>query len=164
MAGTPAPLEIARIGKAHGLRGEVHVWPISNRPERFAPGAQAMLDDRELVVATARRQADHWVVHFEGVDDRSAAELLTGGVLVAAPLGSLPEDEFWVHELIGCSVRDQHGVERGVVEALEENPAHDLLVLTTGALVPMVFVREVRDGVITVDVPEGLFPEPEHED
>lgn len=152
-------LEIARIGKAHGLRGDVHVWPITDRDERFAPGARSFVGSRELVVAQARRQSDHWVVRFEGVDDRSAAEALNGGVLMAEPLGPLPEGEFWVHELVGQSVRDQHGIVRGIVEAVQENPAHDLLVLDTGALVPMVFVRETADGVISIDVPDGLFDE-----
>ena len=159
MAGAPARLEIARIGRAHGLRGEVHVWPVTDRDERFQPGATAMVGARELVVASARRQGDHWVVRYEGVDDRTAAEALNGGVLTAEPLGPLPEGEFWVHELVGCTVRDQHGVDRGVVEAVQENPAHDLLVLADGALVPMVFVRTVVDRVITIDAPDGLFGE-----
>ena len=152
-------LEIARIGKAHGLRGDVHVWPVTDRDERFASGARSYVGSRELVVANARRQSDHWVVHFEGVDDRNAAEALNGGVMMGDPLGELPEGEFWVHELVGLHVRDQHGIDRGVVDAVQENPAHDLLVLDTGALVPMVFVRETRDGVIMIDVPDGLFDE-----
>ena len=163
MAGAPARLEIARIGRAHGLRGEVHVWPVTDRDERFQPGARATVGARELVVAGARRQGDHWVVRFEGVDDRSAAEALNGGVLTAEPLGPLPSGEYWVHELVGCSVVDQLGVERGVVEAVLEIPAHDLLVLDDGALVPMVFVRSVLDGVISVEVPAGLFGEADGE-
>jgi 16S rRNA processing protein RimM len=159
VAGTPAHLEIARIGKPHGLRGEVHVWPITDRDERFAPGARAQLGDRELVVVRARRQGDHWVVLYEGVEDRTAAVRLNGGVLTAEPLGPLPEGEFWIHELIGCTVRDQHGIDRGVVEAVQENPAHDLLVLDSGALVPITFLRTKDAGAIVVDVPDGLFEE-----
>ena len=41
--------------------------------------------------------------------------------------------------------------------AVEANPAHDLLVLDSGALVPMVFVVEQRDGVVVIDPPDGLF-------
>lgn len=159
MAGEPARLEIARVGRPHGLRGDVHVWPISDRDERFVVGAHAFLGQREVVIAASRKQADHWVVRFEGVDDRNGAEALNGGVLKAEPLGPLPEGEFWVHELVGCAVRDQHGVDRGSVAAVQENPAHDLLVLDSGALVPMVFVREMVDGVVQVDVPDGLFDE-----
>jgi 16S rRNA processing protein RimM len=154
---SPERLQIARVGRAHGLRGEVHVWPITDREERFAPGARAFLRQREMVIAAVRPMDGHWLIRFEGVDDRNAAEALNGGVLEAEPLGPLPEGEYWVHELIGRRVRDQHGREHGRVEAVQDNPAHALLVLESGALVPMVFVRTTQDDVIDVDVPEGLF-------
>lgn len=160
----PERLQIARIGRAHGLRGEVHVWPITDRSERFAVGAQSYVRDRVLTIATARPVDDHWLIRFEGVDDRSAAEALNGGVLEAEPLGPLPEGEYWVHELIGMSVRDQHGIDRGVVDAVQENPAHPLLVLSSGALVPMVFVRATSDNIIDVEVPVGLFADEEVDD
>ncbi len=100
------------------------------------------------------------LVQFAGVDDRTEAERLLGVVLHAAALadsGELTEGEFWVHELVGSAVVDRAGVRRGTVEAVEANPAHDLLVLDDGALVPMVFVVEQRDGEVVIDPPDGLF-------
>jgi 16S rRNA processing protein RimM len=82
-------------------------------------------------------------------------------VLAAEPLaadaGELTDGEFWVHELVGSRVVDRAGVGRGSVIAVEANPAHDLLVLDGGALVPMVFVVEQRDGEVVIDPPDGLF-------
>ena len=66
-------------------------------------------------------------------------------------------DELFVHQLVGCRVVDQDGVDRGTVTAVEANPASDLLVLTGGALVPLTFVVSVDGAVISVDVPAGLF-------
>jgi 16S rRNA processing protein RimM len=100
------------------------------------------------------------LVCFEGVADRTAAEALQGRELTAAPLGDdveLAADEMWVHELVGAVVVDRSGAELGTVTAVEANPAHDLLVLSGGALVPMVFVVEQRAGTIVIDPPEGLF-------
>jgi 16S rRNA processing protein RimM len=100
------------------------------------------------------------LVRFEGVDDRTAAEALQGLELTAAPLGDeveLDDDEVWVHEIVGAEVRDRSGEAIGRVAAVEANPAHDLLVLDDGALVPMVFVVEQRDGVVVIDPPDGLF-------
>jgi 16S rRNA processing protein RimM len=161
--GAPAAgdrLVVGRIGRAHGLRGEVAVRFTSNRPERAEAGAVLHVGDRQLVVAASRPHQDRVLVRFEGVDDRTAAEALQGLELTAAPLGDeveLDDDEIWVHEIVGAEVRDRSGEAIGRVAAVEANPAHDLLVLDDGALVPMVFVVEQRDGVVVIDPPDGLF-------
>jgi 16S rRNA processing protein RimM len=155
-------LEIGRVGRAHGLHGEVAVRFSSNRPERAAVGASVFVEERELVIVASRPHQGRMLVRFGGVDDRTAAEELLGAVLTAEPLGSvegdgMAGDEFWVHELIGCSVVDRAGTNLGEVTAVEANPAHDLLVLDGGALVPIVFVIEQRDGKVVIDPPDGLF-------
>jgi 16S rRNA processing protein RimM len=161
--GAPAPgdrLVVGRVGRAHGLRGEVAVRFSSNRPERGLPGSVLYAGGRELVVASSRPHQGRVLVRFEGVDDRTAAEALQGLELTAAPLGDevmLERDELWVHEVVGAQVQDRTGATVGRVVAVEANPAHDLLVLDGGALVPMVFVIEQRDGVVVIDPPEGLF-------
>lgn len=153
-------LEVGRIGRAHGLRGEVVVSLISNRSERVAPGSVLQSDRGPLEVATSRPLKDRHVVQFVGVEGRDAAEAMAGVVLRAEALDD-PE-VLWAHELIGCVVVDADGVERGVVESLQDNPASDLLVLDTGALVPLTFVVDgpaegAADGRIHVDTPPGLF-------
>jgi 16S rRNA processing protein RimM len=152
-------LQIAHITRAHGLRGEVVVAPVSNRAERFAAGAVWTIGDVEYRVDAARRQTDRYVVKLAGVDDRDAAEALRGSTAYAPPLGELPEGEMWVHELVGCTCVDRAGVRLGVVESVEDNPAHDLLVLDSGVLIPMVFVTAHDAGArtVTVDPPEGLL-------
>jgi 16S rRNA processing protein RimM len=150
-------LEVGRIGRAHGLHGEVSVAAITNRDERFAPGSVLHAGSREFVVASSRRHQDRWLVRFEGIEDRTAAELLRNLVLEAEPIEGDDDDELWVHELVGAEVRDKAGTVVGRVTAVEANPAHDLLVLENGALVPAVFVVEQRDGVVIIDPPEGLF-------
>jgi len=154
----PPRLEVARVGRAHGLRGEVAVTFTSNRPERTAVGARLFAGERELVIVAARRHQGRWLVQFEGIGDRTQAEQLLGQVLS----GEIGQDQgagedLWVHEMIGCAVVDRDGRELGTVGSVEANPAHDLLVLDGGRLVPIVFVTEHREGRIVVDVPDGLF-------
>jgi 16S rRNA processing protein RimM len=152
---TPSPgeLEIGRVGRAHGVHGEVTVTFVSNRRERAEPGAVMHAGNRTLVVASARPHHDKWLVHFEGVDDRTAAEALRGDAVVA-----LADDEFWVHDLIGSAVVESRGATLGRVVAIEANPAHDLLVLDQDVLVPLPFVVERHDdGTIVVELPEGLL-------
>jgi 16S rRNA processing protein RimM len=154
-------LVVGRVGRAHGLHGEVAVTFTSNRPERSAPGAVLFAGDRELVIDAARPHQGRMLVHFEGVDDRTDAERLLGAELtadpLAAPVSGLDDDELWVHEVVGVEVVLRDGAPVGRVVAVEANPAHDLLVLDGGALVPMVFVVEQRDGRLVIDPPDGLL-------
>jgi len=107
-------------------------------------------------VTRARPLKDRHVVTFEGVHTIERAESLRGVVLRAEPLERA--GVLWVDELVGATVRDRDGTALGVVASVEANPASDLLVLDTGALVPSRFVvGDVRDGEVTVDVPEGLL-------
>lgn len=149
------------MGRAHGLAGEVAVTFVSDRVERTTPGATlfAAAEDgrtQSLVITTARPHQGRWLLRFEGIADRTAAEALRGSVLSADALPSDP-DELWVHELIGAEVHDTEGARIGVVVAVQANPAHDLLVLEGGALVPVTFVVEHEPGRVVVDVPDGLL-------
>ena len=156
--GLGARLEVGRIGRAHGLRGDVVVTPVSNVPERFATGSTLWVDDRPLLIVSSRPNQHRFVVRFEGVDDRDGADALRGKLVEAEPLAEPPADGgLWVHELIGSEVRDRAGESVGHVVAVEANPAHDLLVLDSGALVPMVFVVDHEPGVVVVDLPDGLL-------
>lgn len=148
-------LVVGRIGRPHGVRGEVYVHLTTDRTERLAPGARLTAGDRELVVLASRPQQDRWLVTFEGVTDRSGAEALTNVELSGEPIED--PDAVWVHDLIGSRVVEADGTERGRCVAVIANPADDILELDSGALVPARFVVSCRDGVTTVEVPEGLF-------
>ena len=162
--GRPAKdlLEVGRVDRPHGVRGEVVVSLVTNRTERLNPGAELQTADTSLVVRRARPLERRWLVAFEGYGDRDAAEGLRGAVLLAAPL----EDptELWVHRLIGGEVVCDAGVARGRVTAVQANPASDLLVLDSGALVPLTFLVAVEGtgeaARILVDIPAGLFELP----
>ena len=149
--------EVGRIGRAHGVGGEVYVLLITDRVERLAPGARLLAGSQWLTVSESRPQQQRWLVHFEGVDDRTMAEKLTNSILLAEPLVDDRDDALWVHELIGSRVVDRQGVDRGTCVAVLDNPAHDIIELDTGALVPVTFVLTCSGGVTTIDPPEGLF-------
>jgi 16S rRNA processing protein RimM len=150
-------LEVGRITRIHGLRGEVVVDLHTDRLERVAPGSVLDTSRGPLVVATSRPFQGRHLVRFEGVDSREAAERIGGLALHAEAIDD--PDALWVHDLIGTTVVEADGRERGRVASVEANPAHDMLVLDDGTLVPVVFVTSVLDGRTTVEVPEGIFPD-----
>jgi 16S rRNA processing protein RimM len=154
--------EVGRIGRAHGVHGELYVSLITDRVERLAPGARLLAGSRWLTVVESREQQQQkWLVRFDDVDDRTAAEKLTNSTLLAEPLpddrGDDDGDALWVHELIGSRVVDHQGIVRGVCVAVIDNPAHDILELDTGALIPVTFVVSCLAGTTIIDPPDGLF-------
>jgi 16S rRNA processing protein RimM len=149
-------LEVGRIGRPHGLRGEAMVHLVTDRAERVDVGSELFAEDRDLIVVSSRPHQNGWIVQFDGFSSREAIEPLVGRVLSAESLDD--PDALWVHELIGSRVVEQRtGTDRGVVVTVLENPAHDLLELDTGALVPMPFVVSHDAGVVRIDPPDGLF-------
>jgi 16S rRNA processing protein RimM len=145
------------VARPHGLRGEVVVDLVTNRPEqRLAPGSLLATDGGDLEVTAARPHQGRWLVTFAGVTDRDGAERLRDVVLRGQPLEE--DGTLWVHELVGAPVVDAAGVALGTVEAVEANPASDLLVLAGERLVPLTFVVDRRpDGTVVVDPPAGLL-------
>lgn len=155
----PDLLEVGRIGRPHGVRGDTYVTFTSDVQARHEPGSVLVVEtpqgSRELVIERSRPEKDRWVVHFAGVDDRNEVERLTNKTLYGRPL---PDgDALWVHELIGSSVVDTKGAVIGSCVAVIENPAHGLLELDDGSLVPVPFVVSCSGGVTVIDPPPGLF-------
>jgi len=149
-------LEVGRIIKAQGLNGQVLVDLWSDRVERLAAGSELLTERGALRVVASIAHTRRFIVTFEGIDTREKAEHLRGVVLSAPRLHD--ESVIWIDQLYDAEVFDAQGVRRGVVVGVEANPASDLLVLDSGALVPLTFVTTVEANVrIDVEVPDGLF-------
>lgn len=152
---------VGRVGRAHGVRGEVSVDVRTDEPDRrFAPGATLRPEPSTrdaLTVQSVRPHGTRLLVAFHQITDRTAAESLLGAMLLA-PLvedaRSADPDEFYDHQLIGLAVRTTEGDRVGAVSDVLHLPAQDVIVVaTTGgreALVP--FVAEL---VPTVDLEAG---------
>ena len=163
-------LEVGRIARPHGLLGEVVVALITNRTERLAPGARLTSSPpapaaaggaaasgiaRVLEVRKSRPFQGRYLVEFEGVHTREAADELRGALLLAPAVDD--PDALFVHDLVGSEVVEADGTRHGTVLAVQANPASDLLVMDDGNLVPLRFVVGRAEGCLVVDVPAGLF-------
>lgn len=158
VGGTPPEVrQVGTVHRAHGVRGELAVELLTDRTDRLAVGAEVRVGDRWLTVRASRRLPDRWLVGFAGIDDRTQAEALAHQPLFAVADDGGDPAALWVHQLIGAQVVDQHGIDRGRCVAVVANPAHDLLELDRGSLVPAVFVTGLTDGIAHVTAPDGLF-------
>jgi 16S rRNA processing protein RimM len=162
----PELLLAGRAGKPHGLSGELYVTPISDDPRRFEPGAVLVGVRGELLtVERSRSHHGRFLIKFEGVDDRTAAEMKRGPLYVQRDdVRVLKQGEWWEHELIGMRVEDPQGQELGRITGVLSRVAQDLLVIETPAgerLVPLVeaIVSEIdrEAGRAVVDAPPGLL-------
>jgi 16S rRNA processing protein RimM len=173
---------VARVGKPHGIRGEVTVDVRTDSPdERFLPGAvlhvvwpparrgtvpaAPVSAPSELTVTTARDHNGTLLLRLEGVSDRNAAERLHGALLEADVEASGDDDAWYPAELIGLRVESTGGLLLGTVVSLDQGAAQDLLGVSCSdgvrrlvpfvkALVPVV---DVAGGRIVVDAPPGLL-------
>ena len=170
-------LVVGRIGRAHGVRGDLFVEPFTDEPEvRFAIGAQLITSENDARLKTLKVTENKWhsgklILHFAGVDDRTIAEKLKGTELSADvdPL-ELPEDpdEFYDHQLVGLNV-SHLGQIIGQVDQVLHLPAQDLLsvIKSDGSEVLIPFVKQIVPEVdlinrnLVITPPPGLLNEQE---
>lgn len=163
---------VGRIGRPHGIKGEVTVEVRTDLPERrFASGSLLVTEPARvgpLTVAAARWHSGRLLLSVAGVSDRNGAEALRGVVLSAdVPDDEVAEDpeEFFDHQLRGLAVRTVEGAEVGVVDDVIHLPGQDLLGVRRPdgreALVPfvaeMVPEIDVDAGFLVIDPPPGLL-------
>ena len=164
------PLVVGRIGRAHGVRGEVVIEVRTDDPDtRFAAGTKIATDPESagpLTVERTRWHSGRLLARFAGIGDRHAAESLRGTWLVVDP-GDIPPstdpDDFHDQELIGLTAVTTDGARVGeVTDVLHHGqdllvirgPAGETLVPFVAAIVPEV---DVPGGRLVIDPPPGLL-------
>lgn len=166
-------LTVARVSKAHGLKGEVALDLRTDDPEsRLAVGERLTTvppDAGPLTVTHAREHQGRWLVTFAEITGRTAAEELRGTELVVEADVSDEEDAWYPHELAGLRVELADGTVVGTVVSLEYLPAHESLLIdeilsdggTARTLVPFVLaivpVVDVAGGRVVLTPPGGLL-------
>lgn len=179
MSSAPQGHVVARIGKAHGLRGEVTVETRTDDPERrFRPGVTfgtvartGSGVPRSLTLATARLHRMIWLLSFDGIPDRTGAEGLRDTLLTVSAADAATgegaddaDDEGWYEEdLVGLEVVTADGDLVGTVTGLELGPQDRLVVAVEGGVVRIPFVEEIVPEIdedtrrVVVAPPAGLL-------
>ena len=162
---------VGRIGRPHGIRGDVVVGVRTDEPElRFAQGSRldtAPAAAGPLVVAATKWHSGELLVRFAGIGDRDAAAELRGTWLRGDAAAIAPPDEpdeFRDTDLIGLAVRTVGGAAVGIVDDVLHS-GQDVLVIkmTDGRdvmvpfVLPLVPEVDVRSGFLVIDPPDGLL-------
>ncbi|MEV0012328.1 ribosome maturation factor RimM [Streptomyces sp. NPDC051840] len=169
-------LVVARIGRAHGIKGEVTVEVRTDEPElRLGPGAVLITEPAHagpLTIETGRVHSGRLLLRFEGVRDRTAAEALRNTLLIAeVDPAELPDDpeEFYDHQLIDLDVVLADGTEIGRITEISHLPSQDLFIVERpdGSEVMIPFVEEIVTEIdleeqrAVITPPPGLIDESE---
>ncbi|WP_369364122.1 ribosome maturation factor RimM [Streptomyces sp. CG4] len=162
-------LVVARIGRAHGIKGEVTVEVRTDEPElRLAPGAVLATDPASagpLTIATGRVHSGRLLLRFEGVGDRTGAEALRNTLLIAeVDPEELPEDEdeYYDHQLIDLDVVTEDGTEVGRITEISHLPSQDLFIVERpdGTEVMIPFVEQIVTEIDLAEQRAVIAPPP----
>ena len=178
MGNTEAPqhLVVGHLNKAHGTKGEIFIWPLTDHPEStFAPGVDLYLGDANgdlptdpptIRIESSRAYRRGFLVRFEGVHDRKRVDGLLDRYVMRAmeQIEELAEGETFYHDLLGMEVVTVEGEQVGeVIEVYELRPA-DLLEIRGPEKTFMIpYISEmiqsvsVADNRIVLDPPPGLL-------
>ncbi|MFF4431275.1 ribosome maturation factor RimM [Streptomyces sp. NPDC001513] len=169
-------LVVARIGRAHGIKGEVTVEVRTDEPElRLGPGAVLKTEPAAagpLTIETGRVHSGRLMLRFAGVKDRTGAEALRNILLIAeVDPAELPEeeDEYYDHQLMDLDVVLEDGTEIGRITEISHLPSQDLFIVERpdGSEVMIPFVEEIvaeidlEEQRCVITPPPGLIDERE---
>ncbi len=162
---------IAKLRKVFGLHGEFKIDSYSRTAEEFETVSDVMMGMNEhftvaCKIESVKKRGEEICLKLVGVDDKTAADLLRGQFLFVeeSKRKKLPDKQFFIDELIGCSVVDERGTVLGMLSSIETSPAHNVYnvrTLTGYVMLPAVpeFIVnvEIEKKKIVVRPPEGMF-------
>lgn len=163
-------LLLGKVAKAHGMRGEVKIFPYSGQPENIKAYKELVLVNERgdlshpLAVLSCKIQGKMAITRFDSISSRDEAESVVGlKVLIARKfLPKLGKDEFYWHQYVGKKVTDINQNEIGTIKSIFSNGWQDIMVINAGGkeiLVPIskeIVVAESAEK-ITIDPPPGLL-------
>jgi 16S rRNA processing protein RimM len=165
---------VGKIVNTHGIRGELKIVPQTDFPEeRFAKGSQLLFIDPEnytrlpVTVESSRYHKNMYIIHFKGFTNINEVEKYKGWLLKVEEkfLSDLDEDEFYHHEIVGCTVITDEGQELGTITEILSPGANDVWVVKPKSgkelLLPyiddVVLNVDVEQKKVTVHILEGLL-------
>lgn len=154
-------VRIGQIVGAFGIKGQVKVEPLTNFESRFQPGNTVFIDDKPFVIQKFQIHKNRPLVKLKGVETMTQAEALQWKYMDAEGEPDLEDDEFLIEDLIGLKVVTEDGEELGVVDDIEDYPAHQIVIVGE-IMIPLVdeFVTDIDldEEIMRVKLIYGMRP------
>ncbi|MHB9096157.1 MAG: ribosome maturation factor RimM [Eubacteriales bacterium] len=163
-------ISVGEIINTHGIKGELKVRPLTDFPERFETSSVLLMEKdgqtKQLTVERARPQKNMLIIKFKEIPDMDSAEELKGGMLKITrdQLPELPEDTYYIFEIIGLEVRTEDGRILGRVRDITQTGSNDVYIVagqTKEYLIPglkeVVKSLDKEKGVMVIKPLDGLL-------
>ena len=163
-------INVGRINRPHGIKGEIELSVLTDYPQRFKPEASFLLsppvDDLDVVnVENVKSKKNVLILKLKEINGRDGAERLRGHNLAIRDedLMNLSSDSFWHFELIGLRVTTVDGRELGVIKEILSGQGHDIFVVRNSKeyLIPAVkkVIKDVQieEGQMVISPTPGLL-------
>ncbi|WP_312091959.1 ribosome maturation factor RimM [Aminipila sp.] len=160
-------IKIGQIVNAVALKGEVKVYNYSDYKEKFEELDYIYAEENKIKIENVRYMKEMIILKLEGINDRNGAEALKGKDVYIGEdqLRALPEDTYYIRDLIGLEIKDQDNQRIGVLKDVIQNSAQDLYEIELEnkkiTLLPAVeeFILDinVQEKFIKVKLIEGLL-------
>lgn len=170
-ADEPVLILMGKLRKPHGIRGEMVLTVLTDFPELLKPGQMVMLGDQQdqLVIRSVRWHRDDLLIAFEDYFDRDEIGVYRNTLLFMEEedFPELPEDEFYIHDLVGLRVKTDEGQLLGTLKEILITGANDVYLVQQGEdreiLLPatdqVILDIDLEEEVITVHLLPGLLPD-----
>lgn len=144
-------MSIGQITKPHGVRGEVKVFSLTDSLEEFTALKKVYIDGVERKIASCKLQTDRAILKIEGIDSMDEAEKYRNKYLKIhrEDAKELPEDSYYIADLIDCKVFDTEGEELGTVYDVIETGSNDVYWVKGKK---EVLIPALKDIVVKVDI------------
>lgn len=150
---------VGKITGPHGIKGGLKVVPLTDFPEqRFAKGKYLYLDSRrKLRISSVNSLPKAYLLFFDGINDRNAAEELKGSYIYTSETDKviLPEDSYMTSDIMGCSVVDEKGEDQGAVIDVLYGKANDVYVLSRKGKEFM--IPAIKEAITGIDIDKKVI-------
>ncbi len=154
----PAFLILGKLRRAHGVQGEIPLEVYTELLELLAPNSVVYVGENHQPITIEKRR---WkkpllLLKFKGINDRETASGLTNELLYVHPsqLPSLPDGEFYYHEMLGLSVYDEEDTYLGILTEILGTGANDVFLILSDSG-EEILIPDIEEMVISIDLDQG---------
>lgn len=146
-------ITVGKITSAVGIKGELRVYPYTDVPERFSEIKTIQIEQELYQIEKVSYRKGMVVLKVRGIEDRTAAELQRDKKLYIdkEELWEIPEDTYFVSDLLGCAVYNEDGMQIGILSDVIQNSAQDLYEIKT-AEDKTFLIPAVKEFILDVDI------------